>query len=512
MSADRRGDFIEWARRARSKPTFDLEERDHRLAVADRVWALIDAARGDRPLRDEVLALVECAQGTEFPLLARGHLLQIVEWADADARGLACALRDFAAEDDPAARLARFAAAVDAGPLAGRVAGGGLAVASLLNFGLAPETVPLAHPARYGQLQELLGETRVERRSARETYRACLDFAFEIDRLLRAGGVPVRDMVDVDSLISICVVEQELWAGAGMESGSKRASRPSTYLAMGALIRNPGRYIAEWLEFHRLVGVERFFLYDNESDDNTREILAPYEEDGSVVVHDWPGSASHSYFALLALQCEAYTDCIRTHREDARWIAVIDTDEFLFSPLGRPLPELLVEFERWPALAVGCVAFGTSGHVTPPPGLVIESYTQRLATDGTIRPDHRIKNIVDPIAVTHCESPHKFAYAQGAAVDENGYPVLKDMTKSRSIDRIRINHYFARSEREVRAKHPRRLTSFTVDPGTAPDRWRLESDVEDFVRRTSAPGARDEAILRYAPAVREALAERAVVK
>ena len=39
---------------------------------------------------------------------------------------------------------------------------------------------------------------------------------------------------------------------------------------------------AEWIEFHRLVGVERFFLYDNGSTDDHREVLAPYVEEGIV--------------------------------------------------------------------------------------------------------------------------------------------------------------------------------------------------------------------------------------
>src|SRR5438067_10652588 len=84
----------------------------------------------------------------------------------------------------------------------------------------------------------------------------------------------------------------------------------------------------------------------------------------------------------------------------------------------------------------------------------------------------------------------------------------RDKTKSRSIERIRINHYYARSEQEVRAKHQRRATFFLVDPAAAPDGWRRESDVEATVRRMSAPGPLDETILMHAPAVRAAVTRR----
>ena len=41
------------------------------------------------------------------------------------------------------------------------------------------------------------------------------------------------------------------------------------------MFHDEASYLREWIEFHRLVGVERFFLYDHESVDDSREVLAP---------------------------------------------------------------------------------------------------------------------------------------------------------------------------------------------------------------------------------------------
>ena len=60
------------------------------------------------------------------------------------------------------------------------------------------------------------------------------------------------------------------------------------YLSMCAVFRDEGPYLREWVEFHRLMGVERFFLYDHYSADAHRDALAPYIEEGVVVLHDWP--------------------------------------------------------------------------------------------------------------------------------------------------------------------------------------------------------------------------------
>ena len=40
------------------------------------------------------------------------------------------------------------------------------------------------------------------------------------------------------------------------------------YLAICTIYRDNAPYFREWIEFHRLVGVERFFLYNNRSDDS----------------------------------------------------------------------------------------------------------------------------------------------------------------------------------------------------------------------------------------------------
>ena len=45
------------------------------------------------------------------------------------------------------------------------------------------------------------------------------------------------------------------------------------YLSVCAIYRNEAPYLAEWIEFHRLVGAERFFLYDNGSTASGSSVL-----------------------------------------------------------------------------------------------------------------------------------------------------------------------------------------------------------------------------------------------
>src|ERR671937_684509 len=111
------------------------------------------------------------------------------------------------------------------------------------------------------------------------------------------------------------------------------------YLSIHGIYRDEAVYLREWIEFHRLVGVERFYLYNNLSTDEHLDVLTPYVDDRIVEVTDWPE---------IPAQMAVYQDCLLRHRDESCWIAFIDVDEYLFSPTGQPLSELLVEYERWP--------------------------------------------------------------------------------------------------------------------------------------------------------------------
>jgi len=283
--------------------------------------------------------------------------------------------------------------------------------------------------------------------------------------------------------------------------------RVRPYLAVGAVYHNEGPYLREWIEFHLMVGVERFFLYNNRSTDDHMDVLAPYIDDGMVVWEDFPELPPG-----LVRRC--YERCVETHRDEARWIAFIDLDEFLFSPTGAQVSEVLRDFEEAPGVAVNRVPFGPSGHRVRPRGLVIENYVRRPKVMQTA-----IKSIVDPTAVERCSGAHHFSYTDGGrAVDEQKRILDPErripaeqaragkrprpnaaFTESFSVELLRINHYATKSREEYEAKLP------FPRPDSGADRTLPDSD--RHLRRLDAKPD-DGAILQYAPALREALAGR----
>jgi hypothetical protein len=267
----------------------------------------------------------------------------------------------------------------------------------------------------------------------------------------------------------------------------------TAYLSICAVYRDEGPYLREWVEFHRLVGVERFFLYDNRSADDHREALAPYVADGSVTLHDWP---------RWPAQIQAYDHCLKRHAADSRWIAFIDLDEFLFSPEGTLLPDVLREFEEFPGVGVNWAVFGSAGHETTPPGLVIESYLRRSDDPGINR---HIKSIVDPRHVRAFCVPHFFMYDRGLAVDEQRRPITGppySHTDGVSFERLRVNHYAVKSEEEFRLKLARGPADSSI-----PKRDRFnEAQLARIARQYNDVEDRD--ILMHLASLKDALARR----
>jgi hypothetical protein len=265
---------------------------------------------------------------------------------------------------------------------------------------------------------------------------------------------------------------------------ASEANQP--YLAVCAIYRWATEYLREWIAFHRLQGVERFFMYDNGNEDNHLEVLAPFIDDGSVVVHEWlhyPG------------QKLAYNDFLERHRDAARWVAFIDCDEFLFSPTGKRLPEVLRRYEQWPGVGVNRRWMGTSFHRAKPEGLVLENFTYGLDLP---EPNKAIKSIVDPRRAETCRNAHCFLYRDGAlAVDENETPFEGWVAESFDQEILRINHYFTKSEEEALLKFSR------PHAGYGPPRQPL--NIESLRRRNENYAVPDHSIQRWVPELRAAL-------
>jgi len=221
------------------------------------------------------------------------------------------------------------------------------------------------------------------------------------------------------------------------------------YLTVCAIFQNEAQWLKEWIEFHRLVGVEHFVLYNHDSVDDWQEIVAPYVEEGIVEVIDF----CNRYRRGTQAQPRAYIDCIKRYNGRTTWIAFIDIDEFLLPIECDDIKEILPEYEEYGGIVINWRCFGTNGvNRLKPRELLIERLTRTSTREGDRA--SCVKSILRPERLAYKWGVHQFAYRPPYfAVQTDHTPVPPSFTKGADRsritpicdDRLIINHYQLRT-------------------------------------------------------------------
>ena len=279
-----------------------------------------------------------------------------------------------------------------------------------------------------------------------------------------------------------------------------------------AVFKNEAPYLDEWLAFCVSEGVEHVLLYNNASTDNFQEVLQPWIKAGIVELFDWP------LHWKSGAQTKAFLDALERLRGRARWTAFIDIDEFLFSPTGQSLPDVLKQYEDHAGVIVNWQCYGSSGDRTRPDGLAIESYTRRARTNWAR--NRRVKTIVDPLLALEPQSAHLFKVQAGhSLVTEDFKPVrvirqangrrrlrhiaawlpylpfdpyskTEPSIRQVSVATLRINHYATRSEEEAPLKYKDR-DSLRQRDRRSHARYHDRNEIEDPILASKAARVRE---------------------
>jgi glycosyltransferase involved in cell wall biosynthesis len=282
------------------------------------------------------------------------------------------------------------------------------------------------------------------------------------------------------------------------KSGTFNLSRLYEYdLAIGAVVRNEARFLPEWLEYHSHLGVQKFFIFDNLSDDDTRTVLRPYVTEGLVEVFDWPMTFTDQP-GYLSMQMGAYRRIVDMCADDVKWIGFIDLDEFIVPQEEDNLVEILADYEDVGGVSLNWMMFGTSEiEKLEDDQLVIESLTKRAPIDDAA--NHFVKTISRAERIRRCKDPHAMLYDIGyKQVNTRKMPMYSSMSSTVVDHRMRINHYWTRDE----SYFLDRKVQYVKERGDQLALAELERRHRDF------NAVEDTAIQRFVTPVKEKLARR----
>lgn len=218
-------------------------------------------------------------------------------------------------------------------------------------------------------------------------------------------------------------------------------------LSVVLTVKDESPYLVEFIEYYKLLGVDHFYIYNNNGTDNTPEILAPYIKSGLVTYQDFPGEK---------MQRIIYNHAIENYRMETRWMAIIDVDEFIVPLKDKNIPKFLRKYRKYPQVCIHWLLYGSAGHKTKTDGLVIERFNKHSASGNP-----HVKSIVNPRAVI--KAVIHFHSVLGQSVNANFEEVTGPLDERAPIDKIRMNHYVIKSLEEYTNKQKRGRASGSKD-------------------------------------------------
>lgn len=226
------------------------------------------------------------------------------------------------------------------------------------------------------------------------------------------------------------------------------------YFGVAAVFKNENHILKEWIDHYLAHGAERIYLINHNSKDEYQETLEPYlnpnlnpksdinsKETGKIkpkviLYHFSPKKNFKS-------QKDAYRLYLQKAIHECRWLAIVDMDEFIYSPITKSIPEILKKYEEHPAIGVNWLCFGSNNRIKQPKS-VVRGFTKRAPAQ-MMEDNAHIKSIIQtPYLRDFGIHEHKL-YNNVKAVNTNRQEIEKCFNTPVLDDVLVCNHYIIQS-------------------------------------------------------------------
>ncbi|XP_042507782.1 glycosyltransferase family 92 protein RCOM_0530710-like [Macadamia integrifolia] len=219
------------------------------------------------------------------------------------------------------------------------------------------------------------------------------------------------------------------------------------------MVYDVAKFLKEWVLYHSKLGVDKFFLYDNMSDDGLLEVVSQLRrESHNITTFLWPWPKT---------QEAGFSHCAMHAKDSCTWMMYIDVDEFVFSPswlnssypstnmLRSFLPMSSTSRESLPVgqISIWCLEFGPSNQSSNPVQGVTQGYTCRRSEEQR----HKSMLLLDAVDASLVNVIHHFRLKEGYR------------GKSLSRNGAVVNHYKYQAWPEFKTKFRRRVSAYVVD-------------------------------------------------
>jgi hypothetical protein len=222
-------------------------------------------------------------------------------------------------------------------------------------------------------------------------------------------------------------------------------------VSLGCVFQNEARFLKEWIEYHKLIGIQHFVLVDDRSTDSYLDLLEPYIRSGDVELFSNPCPEELRGREWPKYQSAVHDKLVRRLRGVSRWLGLVDIDEFIVPTNTNSLVGFLRNYEDFGAVYIRWEPFGTSNVARIPDD---ELLTGSLYLKWKFIKGFNMfgKSIVKPHRVLRASVHRSELMPNFAYWDSN--PEMQSETSE-----IRLFHYWTRDEDFLyNCKLPRTLT------------------------------------------------------
>ncbi|TDO22363.1 glycosyltransferase family 2 protein [Pedobacter duraquae] len=225
-----------------------------------------------------------------------------------------------------------------------------------------------------------------------------------------------------------------------------------------SVLRDEEKFLDEWLVYHKRLGINHFFLFDNDQKQNLGLYLQPHHTYTTVI--PWFDSNAEK------TQIQAFRIALKDYINEFEWVIFFDVDEFVVLQSDRNLKYFLSRYPNATAVSLNWHIFGHNGMIEDPERLITSSLVKRMRNMSS-----EVKTFTKVAAISSIQYPHYCELKFGLRINSSGEECSNTISK---ISIANINHYQCRSYNRWIKRADRGDVNFRKENCPNSESWRLD--------------------------------------
>ena len=207
------------------------------------------------------------------------------------------------------------------------------------------------------------------------------------------------------------------------------------YSSVVLLVKNENKYLKEWLDWHLdKVGFDHIYIYDNYTKEDSKGVKEYLES----ISYDKLKRVTINKFSTPKrknknLQTECYNYHLKRYKEEVKWSAFIDIDEFI---QYKNINEFLKNKKEYVDISIWFKEYNANGHEKYNPNIPVQERFTKVVDNKEVESSSADKHIVQNYKISHFKTHYP------------KYNPQKHLCYRCTIEEMYYKHFYTKSYEE----------------------------------------------------------------